>query len=80
MGKSNISLRDWIDILYRWSNEESMVLIRKSLTISTPTLVKVFKLFRECINKYFNINPVKFGDDNVVYQVVRSISGGAVFT
>ena len=29
---SLISLRTWLDVLYRWSNEESMTLILKSLT------------------------------------------------
>ena len=73
MFNSNISLRDLIDILYRWSNEESMVLIRKSLTISRSTLLKIFKLLRECINKYFNVNPVKLGGDTVVCQVNESL-------
>ena len=49
---SSISLQSWLDILYRWSNEESITIIQRSLTIFKPPMLKVFKGLRNCIFRY----------------------------
>jgi len=73
LGISRISLQTWIDLLYRWSNEESFVAIQRSLTVSTPTLIKIFKTIRKCIFEYFEANPVRLGGENVICQIDESL-------
>ena len=41
--------------------------------ISLRTWIDVLRGLRVCINRHFNVNPVKLGGDNVVCQIDESL-------
>ena len=70
---SNISLQTWLDLLYRWSNEEQISMVQKSLTISTPVIIKIFQKLRSCVSLYWERNPLRLGGDQVICQIDESL-------
>ena len=39
---SQINLQCWLEVLYRWGIDESITQIQKSISVSSPTLIKIF--------------------------------------
>lgn len=69
---SKISLKNWVEILYRFSKEEPIKKTKDDLTISTPTLIKIHKLLRGKISRLINDNPITLGGDGVICQIDES--------
>ena len=70
---STISLRSWVEVLYRWSKNDCITRILEDIVISKPTLIKIFKEIRAKITRYYEINPFKLGGPNKTCQIDESL-------
>lgn len=70
---SKISLKNWVEVLFRWSQGDLIERVMRDISISQPTLIKIYKLIRNEIKKFFSLNPVRLGGENIICQVDESL-------
>lgn len=69
-----LSLKNCLEILYRFSKEEQIYMILKDIkTISKPTIIKFYEKLRSLCEKYNNDNPILLGGEGIICQVDESL-------
>ena len=68
----NISFKDILELIYRFSKEERISKIMIDLSLSKNTVISFFQRIRSLCTKFLVDNPINVGGDGVIVQIDES--------
>ncbi|XP_068205270.1 uncharacterized protein [Palaemon carinicauda] len=70
--RSKLSLQKWIEGIFYWCQELSVLQTVQLLNVSKVTVIDMFSFFREICLKHFERNPIKLGGPGTTVQIDES--------
>ncbi|CAL4124834.1 unnamed protein product [Meganyctiphanes norvegica] len=68
-GRSKISLKQWLHIMYKWSKNVGSTTVSKQVNICSKSICQCYRFFREVCEQYFKENPVKLGGPGITIEI-----------